>query len=452
MMGGVMVFLETPLGRVITFLIVSLIIAAVTRGVTRRVDWNMMLAFTVGSAITVILFWSTRALSIEGTFANPFFVTAFVLAIVAAWRFLFGPWDVGVKATVLGTFTFWYALDMLAGQDPSDRLSTVLATSVAIIPAVIWCIVFLRQHRERLSIVLLTFLAGMLSTAPILFYDFLQRRGLELHAFLFRIVPENFHRSSETFVSDTLVGVPGVHGTVIVTLVSFLLVGVIEELSKNWVVRKSDRNFFSSIDDVIQLSIVAAIGFAFAENVVNPSYFAGFIQNYLISPPQPQWGLFFGGILGRAVLTNMVHIVSSGLFGYYYGLAFFAGPLLREEADSGRRHPLLTALHRVLQVRSETIYAEEKVLEGFLFASIVHGLFDVLVTLPEILPGHPQTFGDLAGMGGVLGSINLIVIPALLYTVGGWLLLVYLFSKKEDLKEFGHIVDTQVFEQERRRK
>jgi RsiW-degrading membrane proteinase PrsW (M82 family) len=437
----------TPAGMLTTFLVLTAAVFTWTHFVARKDRHAYTLAFVLGSAITGVLFISVNGMLAKGIVSNPFLVAGSVLGIAAAWRFLFGPWGSHLKATVLGTFIFWYGLQMLAKMPPTERLATLLATGIAIIPALIWCLIFLHQHRERLSVVVLTFFSGMLSTAPILFYDLIQRKGIELHFFLFRVAPENLNVSSKAFVSDTIVGVPGIHGTVLVTLVSFLLVGTIEELSKNWVVRKSDRNFFSSIDDVIELSIIAAIGFAFAENVVNPTYFSGFVQNYLIDPPKPLWGIFLGGVLGRAVITNMVHIVSSGLFGYYYGLAFYASPVLRDEENEGRRHPIILLLHRILHVKSETIYYEEKIVEGFLVAIGVHGLFDFLVTLPEVLPGNPQTIGDLLGIGGALGGISLFLVPSLLYTVGGWLLLVYLFNKKENLKEFGHVVDTQVFEQ-----
>ncbi|MBR9703485.1 PrsW family intramembrane metalloprotease, partial [Candidatus Woesearchaeota archaeon] len=197
------------------------------------------------------------------------------------------------------------------------------------------------------SIVVLTFFSGCLSTAPILFYDAVVKNGYELHFFLFRITPESFMNSSRTFVGQALTGTSGIlSASVAVTVVSFVLVGVIEEWSKHWVTRKSDPAYFSSINDVIQLSIIAAIGFAFAENVVNPNYFLAFVKNFLVSTASPDWGMFLGSVFGRSIITNMVHITCSGVLGYFYGLAFFAKPALEDDRAHGRRHLFILFLHR----------------------------------------------------------------------------------------------------------
>ena len=234
---------------------------------------------------------------------------------------------------------------------------------------------------------------------------------------------------------------------VLVTLVTYLIVGVIEEGSKFWVLRHSAKQFFRSIDDVLQLAIVVAIGFAFAENLVNPTYFVGFVTDYLIRPASPEWGQFIGSVVGRAVLTNMVHIVSTGVCGYFFGVAFYASPLLRSQYAEGKFHPVVVTIHRMLGLRSEAVFAQTQMMMGLFFAVVLHGMFDFTVSLPDVLPGHPATVGALLGQPeqAFLSSISITLLPSVLYVVGGFWLLTYLFERKEDMKEFGAVIDSQSF-------
>ena len=77
-------------------------------------------------------------------------------------------------------FVFWVALHILWQETSHERLVHAIAIAVALIPAIVWCLLFRTYQRERLSLVLLLFLPAC-STAPILFYDALVRRGAELN-------------------------------------------------------------------------------------------------------------------------------------------------------------------------------------------------------------------------------------------------------------------------------
>lgn len=404
-------------------------------------------ALTVGTVATFILIGFYYMLFDVGTRQDPFFMALGIVCTVMAWRFLFGPWSPKIKANVLGTFIFWLALHMVMKEAPSERTARLLAAFVALIPAVIWCMLFYKEHKQRMSLVVLMFFSGMLSTAPILFYDSMVRHGVELQFFLFRIVPENFTRSSNAFVSGNLVGVTGMRSTLVATLISFMIVGLIEEVSKFWVLKKSGKQFFSSIDDVLQLGIIVAIGFAFAENVLNPSYFLAFVRQYLIHPDVPNWGAFMGNVLGRAILTNMVHILSSGVLAYFYGLVLFADPLLKEQHAAGKKHWLPLLLHRILNQPEKNFYRNEKMVWGLVLSIVLHGMFNFLVTLPDLLPGRPRTLGDLFGSApdSVWHAVALLVIPSLFYVVGGFWILSILFYRKENMKERGVLVETDTF-------
>jgi hypothetical protein len=273
----------------------------------------------------------------------------------------------------------------------------------------------------------------------------LVRRGVELHFFLFRLTPESFSSSAQSFVSGEWPGIGSLQTSLVAMFLSFVLVGVIEEGSKLWVLWRSGRQYSTSIDDTMQMAVLVAIGFAFAENVTNTGYFLGFVREFLMQPGHTDWAAFLGNVAGRSILTSMVHIVSTGLMGYYVGLALFAGPVLQEQQSQGLRYRALEWFHDILGIPKRQLYARFKILTGFVVAVSLHALSNFLVSLPDVLPGNPHTLGDLlhSSAGSPLHWVALLLPPTLLYVVGGFSLLTFLFQRKENMKERGHFVEQE---------
>lgn len=402
---------------------------------------HLLFACVIGTALSVMLLSVGATISLPGWKENTYLMALLVVCVWIAWKALFGPWDSDTKAAMLGTFLFWIAFRMFLRDDPDPRLARMIATLTALVPAFVWCRLFLQYHKERMQNVLIAFFAGMLSTAPVLFYDALVTRNIELQFFLFRIVPESFHRSTESFVTGALTA-QSTQAVVIVSLLSFVLVGVLEELSKYWVLRHSCRTIATSIDDVLQLSIIVAIGFAFAENVINPVYFTGFVREYLLGRPSPDILGFLSNVLGRSVLTTMVHVVSTGILGYFLGVSLYAHSYLAELRQRGRVSPVAALFHRFMGIPEEHIFRTQVLLTGILLAIASHGVFNFLVTLPDILPGNPKNIGDVFGLEfGLLKMIPFLLIPAMLYVVGGFWLLTGLFVRADAMKERGTVED-----------
>ncbi len=406
---------------------------------------HLLFAVVLGTALSLGLIRIAEVFLQQGTGSHPVAAAAGFVLVLLGWRGLFGPWDAQTKTVMLGTFLFWISLHIIAGEGGSLS-ARLIAAAVALLPALIWCWLFLRYHRERIGNVVLLFLAGMLSTVPILFYDTLVRRGVEMQFFFFHIRPESFSRTTQSLVTQ-LQPEGAADSMLWATLLSFLFVGLIEEVSKYWVLSRSGRSIFSSIDDVMQLSIIAAIGFAFAENVVNPVYFTAFVREYLLHGAAPDIMAFVSNVLGRSVLTSMVHIVSTGVMGYYLGLAIFAGPYLKEQRASGKVFPILSALHGLLRLPEISLFRVQMLSTGLLAAIGLHGLFNFLVTLPELLPGNPQSIADIIGPSApsFLNAVPFLLIPALFYVVGGFWLLTALFERKANMRERGRLVVQEVF-------
>ena len=154
-----------------------------------------------------------------------------------------------------------------------------------------------------------------------------------------------------------------------------------------------------------------------------------------------------GNVLGRAILTNMVHILSTGVLAYFYGKMLFAGPILEEEHRAGKIHPIPLVLHKVFRLPEKLVFRRESMILGLLYAVVLHGMFNFLVTLPDILPGNPRTLGDLMGSNpdSPLHYIALLIIPSLFYVVGGFWILSILFYKKQSMKWRGVLVETDQF-------
>lgn len=412
----------------------------------RRKKTRLLSACVLGTVLAYGLITVGKILLRPGGHAGAqVMACAFVLVIIG-WSVLFGPWSAKTKAAVLGFFVFWVSFAILMEDTPQDRLLRVVAALVALIPACIWCGLFLRYHTEKISRVLMMFFGGMLSTVPILFYDALVRSGTEFEFFLFRIIPQNFSATSQSFVTGQLGVTTSVHRGVLVSLLSFFIVGLIEECSKVWVIKRNGETMFSSVNEAIELSIIVAIGFAFAENVINPSYFMSFVRDYLLLPDTPQIGAFVSNVAGRSILTSMVHILSTGVFGYFYGRAVFAASILQEERKQGIPLVFLQKAESILHVKMVDLYRWMMWWAGMLSAIALHGAFDFLVTIPDILPGQPRSLGELLGISNsFLGAFPLLMFPALFYVVGGFWLLTRLFEERENEEERGHLVRVEAF-------
>lgn len=411
---------------------------------------HTLFACILGTVLSLGILSLARSLLEETGGLQPHMLGLAVLLVALLWRSLFGPWEVQTKVVLLGTFLFWVSFNLLADTEPAERTVRLIATAAALIPALLWCSLFLKYHREHIAVVVLMFFSGMLATAPILFYDALVRRGAELHFFVFSLKPESFNRSTNLFVSDGFLGGPGLQGTMLATFLSFVVVALIEEVSKYWALRRSSGESPTSIDDVIQFAIVVAIGFAFAENVLNSNYFMGFVREYLLRPSGADVLGFLSNVVGRSVLTSMVHIVSTGVLGYFLGLRLFAGPYLRDSQRHGQHFVLLRACSEALHLPEETLFRRAALLCGLLAAILLHSVFNFLVTLPDLLPGHPRTLGDLLASpsGSPLHWIALLLFPSLFYVCGGFWVITGLFLRRENLQEFGHPVRTDVFVRE----
>jgi RsiW-degrading membrane proteinase PrsW (M82 family) len=281
------------------------------------------------------------------------------------------------------------AFSRVAGVFDAPHLPFV---GLAAVPVIIWIYIFLRHQRENKLLVLGIFLAGMLAVIPI---------------FVFQHEINRIDGILENLFANI----------VLVTTLTGLWVGFYEETAKMWIVKLTSKNFFRNIDDAIQLSIIVALGFAFIENVL---YFHSIWNNPAIEESMRWFYVTF-----RSIGSMLLHIVASGIFGYYYGIACFAKPVLIDKLSEGKRFIFTKWIHRILHLKSETVFREEKIFEGLLIAASIHAIFDFLM-------GMSQYFTDTDAPG----IARIFLLAAVPFLVGCFFWLTYLLDKKEDHKTY----------------
>jgi RsiW-degrading membrane proteinase PrsW (M82 family) len=278
----------------------------------------------------------------------------------------------------------------------------------ATVPAVAWMWHFFRQHRLSKGLMVAVFVAGMISAKIILVYQGYWDTTVNLVFFKVSLV--DFRSNIEGMVAHT----------VLATLFVFFGVGAMEEYLKFWCMRLVSKNWFQSIDDVIHLAIVSALGFAFFENLL---YFSANWEKLSAAG-------FFVFALMRVTVVTMVHMLCSGILGYYYGMAFFSSPMLKIQYMKKKTHPIIYFFKKILHSHSSDIYYNEMYSIGLLLAMVTHAIYDFFFTVDFKILGIPAT------------------IPILfIYLFGGYWFLMRLFKKKDLNLKLG-LVGTKIMPKE----
>lgn len=258
---------------------------------------------------------------------------------------------------------------------------------LAMFPAGAWGYVFYKKQPEDRKHTLLTFAIGGLAVFPILLYRFLWKYFPSINIFAY----------AKNFEND-LIGISGFAMIPLSVIITFMFIGVIEEVMKQSTVHAVDDNRIRNIDDAIMFSILAALGFAFTENIL---YF------YNIWAKQGAEHLLIP-FLFRSLFSTFAHILFSAMFGYYYGIAHFAKPLLQQELRN-KRHTFWDWYHKVFKFKTAELFHEEKMLEGLTLAVLLHAIYNIFLEM----------------------NWTFIMVP---YLVIGYLFVSHLFKMKENQK------------------
>lgn len=270
-----------------------------------------------------------------------------------------------------------------------QALQIIFSIILALIPALIWGNIFYKKHPESRHFTSLTFTIGAMAVFPILIYKFMWQFFPWINAF--RLA--DFYR-------EDLIGFSNLIIIPLSVIITFMMVGIIEEVMKLLSVKISDDDEIKNIDDAIEFFIIAALGFSFAENIL---YF------YNIWFSQGPSHLFLP-FLFRSSFSTFAHLMFSGVLGYYYGIAHFAKPILQDEIRQNRKK-WVQKLHRLLSIKKEKLFYQESIMEGLLISIGLHALFNIFLEM----------------------NWTFLIIP---FLVGGYLALNYLLEKKENHKNY----------------
>ncbi|MBI1813007.1 hypothetical protein HYR82_04505 [Candidatus Peregrinibacteria bacterium] len=396
--------------------------------------YRLFSIFLVGTVLTWILIGVGVLLFHGGSKQDPFLMALAIICVVIAWRFLFGPESPHIRAMLIATFLFWFEYWTLRSQPLSEIGAAGIAAAIGFAPVFVFYVILLAYRRQRWCLIFLAFFGGMLSVAPSLFYQLLALQGVQLNFFLFTLMFHSLPDATSLFVQrDTFLHVSGLQTAAAGSLITYLFVGVIEEGSKFWVLLHCRDQSVTSVRDFLHLAIIISVGFAFAENMTNPELFVGFVKQFLHAPGQWGAGVLALNIVGRSVISLMVHALSTGLLGYFVGRAFMASSLGVQQ----RAHPILQRIHRVTDLNVTVMERSIRIGKGFLFGVLAHGLFDFTVSLIDLVNRD-------VGAGGIkisaLPSSTQAIFYAVsgitaVYVVGGFFLLFHLLKRSERMGE-----------------
>jgi RsiW-degrading membrane proteinase PrsW (M82 family) len=267
----------------------------------------------------------------------------------------------------------------------------LLSGVLAIIPAFIW-LLFLFRRTKRKGLQIGIFLTSILAVFPVLaiqyFVDFFSQ--FEIYRYISARIPE----------------------TSLMYVILFVFVGVIEEIAKQLIVRTVDKYklIIQTINESIQFSLIAALGFSFAENAF---YFYSIYT-------QLGAGQLFVSFIFRSVFTTCAHLIFSGFFGYYYGIAKFSLNIVEQTRIIGKKQRISSWLAEKLDITTFEAYKQLTILKGAMIAISMHAVFNLLLQFNQLI------------IVVLYIILSFIILRRLFYRRSGRLILI---SEKEEGKE-----------------
>jgi len=239
----------------------------------------------------------------------------------------------------------------------SNLTLSILIGLINAVPILIWGSYFLHKHNEKRKWVLFSFSLGALCVIPLVFL----RYFTDLLPFLDLEKTLN----SSTFLKTSVLNIP------LSLIAFFVIIALVEEYLKHKVADKVSKNEITSIDDAIEFSIMAALGFAFAENTF---YLINIWKNLDVQT-------FTSVYLLRAVFSTFAHCLFSTIYGYYFGLALFSKKIYNDDTY----HPwsitqLLKKFHfKCKKSFLSKLFAVESQFIGLVYATSLHAVFNLLL-------------------------------------------------------------------------
>lgn len=151
----------------------------------------------------------------------------------------------------------------------------------------------------------------------------------------------------------------------------FASLGCLEEYLKHKVAISVDHKEINSIDDAIEFSILAALGFSFAENTF---YFIEVWQSMGTD-------MLYRVVIFRSLFSTFAHILFSSIYGYHFGLALFADPILRNPKEHSLYKRMSFWIHNLFNLRTNVVFKDFQLFFGLIIASLSHAVYNILLEM-----------------------------------------------------------------------
>lgn len=234
----------------------------------------------------------------------------------------------------------------------------IISGVLALIPAIIWLYILFKDTKHRKRTLLLTFFGGIVAVSAVFALQYFWSFYPDLDPFLW--VELNISDPTSFYI------------------VLFILVGILEEIVKQLMLRYIDhrRVLIQTVNDSIKFSLVAALGFAFAENIF-------YFFTVLTTAPIQEFIVTF---LFRSIFTACAHMIFSGIFGLYFGIAKFTIDISKHREWEGKVNFIVSAISKTFRIPLAHAYREYKILQGLVVAMGIHAIFNFLLQMNFILP------------------------------------------------------------------
>ncbi len=230
-----------------------------------------------------------------------------------------------------------------------------LSILLGLLPAIIWGLFFLNKSTEKRYMIVRTFMLGALMVVPLVIYRSLWDAFPSI----------DLAKNLQPLEAYGL----GFGGLTLNYVFLYLSIGVIEEVSKYFVVKKVDAKEINSVRDSIEFSIIAALGFSFAENTF---YFIQIHQNFELN-------MLLSVFVFRSLFSTFAHILFSAIYGYHAGLAKFAKEIYKETSKKSLYRKFIYKLSKFLSVKGSDLFEDQHRFLGLFLASFLHAIFNLLL-------------------------------------------------------------------------
>lgn len=350
-------------------------------------------------------------------------------------------------------------------------LTGIIIFLLAFLPTIVWFSVFNSENKEKVSSSIFTLIAWWLSTLPVLFYQRLW--WFEWNFIFFKIKPINFQDNiaqifgfSSFQAASQWIMTDNINIALLALFSAFICVGFLEEFFKHIVINPRFvlvlvglaslwfayyiyvANYmwavliliyisylffmpkvisFKSIDDAISISIQAAIGFSFVENMIYFWFKWSQLSNSLGADSifniwSSEFFHFLGFVFIRVTVVTMIHVLCSWVFGYHFGLAHFAKPELVEEIRQWRNHRIIAKIHSILKIPEDKVFMYEQLFKALFISISLHWIYDLIIQINATFMGFP-----------------LIIFAMMIYFFWGFLYLFKLLEDKNNIRKIGYL-------------